>query len=152
MSNGIKPPATYSEWVVALDMLAAKTDDQAVLQALLQGTIEWQSGVAERFAKKLTDVINGRMNAATDKFQRDLNNARGQDGPVVQALLALRKEMSFLSQAINLPAIPAPDREQYYQLVRKQADSMQTSLEDSAKKDRTGKMASLVRNHRVNAF
>jgi uncharacterized protein YicC (UPF0701 family) len=134
--KAIIPPRTYSEWVEALDL----------------GTIEWQSGVAERFAKKLTDTINTRMNAATDKFQKDLNNARGAEGQVIQALLSLRKEMQFLSQAINLPAIPEKDRGQYYQLVRAQADSMQSSLEDSAKKDRSGKMSSIVRNHKVNAF
>ena len=148
----IKPPRIYSEWVEVLDLLKAKTDDSAVLQALQQGTIEWQSGVAERFAKKLTDSINARMDAASDKFQRDLNYARGQENQIVQALLTLRKEMSFLSHAINLPAIPENDRTQYYQLVRKQADNMQSSLEDSAKKDRTGKMSSIVRNHKVNAF
>jgi uncharacterized protein YicC (UPF0701 family) len=152
IQHAVKPPVIYSEWVEALDMLKAKTDDDAVLQALQQGTIEWQSGVAERFAKKLTDAINARMNAATDKFQKNLNNARGHEGHIVQALLALRKEMCFLSQAINLPAIPEKDRTQYHQLVLKQADNMQSSLEDSAKKDRTGKMASIVRNHKVNAF
>jgi len=148
----MQAPSIYSEWVEALDMLKAKTDDDTVLRALRGGTIEWQSGVAERFAKKLTDAINARMNAATDKFQRDMNNARGHEGHIVQALLALRKEMSFLSQAINLPAIPEKDRSQYYKLVLKQADNIQTSLEDSAKKDRTGKMSSIVRNHKVNNF
>ena len=150
--EAIKPPQIYSEWVEVFDMLKAKTDDASVLQALQEGTVEWQSGVAERFAKKLTDSINARMNEAADKFQKSMNNARGQEGPTVQALLALRKEMNFLSQAINLPAIPEKDRAQYHDLVRKQADSMQSSLEDSAKKDRTGKMASIVRNHKVNAF
>jgi len=150
--NAINSPNTYSEWVETFDILKAKTDDDAVLQALHGGTIEWQSGVAERFARKLTDTINARMNAATDKFQRDMNNARGHEGHIVQALITLRKEMSFLSQAINLPAIPEKDRSQYYQLVLKQADKMQTSLEDSAKKDRSGKMASIVRNHKVNNF
>jgi len=152
IQEAIKPPKIYSEWVEALDMLKARTDDAAVLQALQQGTIEWQSGVAERFAKKLTDTINARMNAASDKFQRDLYNARGHEGHIVQALLALRKEMKFISQAINLGAIPEKDRAQYYQLVLKQADNMQASLEDSAKMDRTGKMASIVRNHKVNVF
>jgi hypothetical protein len=148
----IKAPHTYAEWVEILDALKAKTDDSAVLIALQQGTIEWQAGVAERFAKKLTDVINARMNAAADKFQRDMSNARGQEGAIVQALLALRKEMGFLAKAINLPAIPEADRTQYHALVRKQADSMQASLEDSAKTDRTGKMASIVRNNKVNSI
>lgn len=152
IATAIAPPHTYSEWVAILDMLKAKSDDEAVLEAMLQGTIEWQSGVAERFAKKLVDVINFRMNSASDKFQKEMGRAYGQERAIVQALLALRKEMCFLSKAINLPAIPEKDRNQYHQLVISQANSMQSSLEDSAKKDRTGKLASIVRNNRVNAF
>ena len=152
IATAIAPPHTYSEWVAVLDMLKAKSDDEAVLEAMLQGAIEWQSGVAERFAKKLVDVINFRMNSASDKFQKEMGRAYGQERAIVQALLALRKEMCFLSKAINLPAIPEKDRNQYHQLVISQANSMQSSLEDSAKKDRTGKLASIVRNNRVNAF
>lgn len=152
IATAIAPPHIYSEWVAVLDMLKAKSDDEAVLEAMLQGTIEWQSGVAERFAKKLVDVINFRMNSASDKFQKEMGRAYGQERAIVQALLALRKEMCFLSKAINLPAIPEKDRNQYHQLVISQANSMQSSLEDSAKKDRTGKLASIVRNNRVNAF
>lgn len=151
-TTAIAPPHTYSEWVNTLDMLKAKVDDEAVLEAMLQGTIEWQSGVAERFAKKLVDVINYRMNSASDKFQKEMSRSYGQERAIVQALLALRKEMCFLAKAINLPAIPEKDRQQYHQLVISQANSMQNSLEDSAKKDRTGKLASIVRNNRVNAF
>ncbi|MCL2664470.1 MAG: hypothetical protein FWE82_02555 [Defluviitaleaceae bacterium] len=147
----MNPPKTYAEWVTAFDALKSRTDDAAVLQAIKKGSIEWQSGVAERFVKKLTDTINSRMNAANERFQRDMNNARGQEGPIVQALLALRKEMIFLTDAINLPAIPEKDRDQYVRLVRSQADGMQRSLEDSAKKDRSGKMSSIVRNHKINA-
>lgn len=152
LATAIAPPNTYSEWVSVLDMLKNKTDDEAVLEAMLKGTLEWQSGVAERFAKKLVDTINFRMNSATDKFQKEMGRSNGQERAIVQALLALRKEMCFLSKAINLPAIPEKDREQYHQLVISQANSMQSSLEDSAKKDRTGKMSSIVRNNRVNAF
>ncbi len=152
MAATIAPPRTYADWVAVLDILQDKTDDQAVLDAMLQGTLEWQTGVAERFAKKLVDVINFRMNAASDKFQKEMGRAGGQERAIVQALLALRKEMSFLAKAINLPAIPEKDRGQYHQLVIDQANTMQSSLEDSAKRDRTGRLASIVRNNRVNAF
>lgn len=152
LSTTITPPKVYAEWVAVLDMLKAKTDDEAVLTAMQQGTIEWQSGVAERFATRLIDVINFRMDSASDKFQKEMGRAYGQERAIVQALLALRKEMCFLSKAINLPAIPQKDRQHYYQLVIDQANSMQTSLEDSAKKDRSGKLASIVRNHKINAF
>jgi len=146
------PPRIYAEWVSVLDQLKAKTDDESVLLLMQRGSIEWQSGVAERFAKKLVDTINARMNVASDKFQRDMRNARGHEGMIVQALLSLRKEMKFLLQAIDLPAIPEKDRAQYCQLVRDQANSMQSSLEDSAKNDRSGKLSSLVRNNKVNAI
>lgn len=152
ITNDIAPPKTYSEWVAVLDMLKAKSDDEAVLSAMQTGTIEWQSGVAERFAKKLIDVINYRMNSATDRFQKEMSRSNGQERAIVQALLVLRKELCFLSKAINLPAIPEKDRQQYYQLIISQANSVQSSLEDSAKKDRSGKLASIVRNNRVNAF
>ena len=108
--------------------------------------------MAERFAKKLVDTINARMNAATDKFQKSMSRSGGQEGAIVQALLALRKELSFLVKAIDLPVIPEKDRAQYCNLVREQADQIQTSLEDSAKKDRSGKLSSIVRNHKVNVF
>lgn len=152
LTTAIVPPKTYSDWVAILDMLKTKSDDENVLSAMQRGTIEWQSGVAERFSKKLIDVINYRMNAATDKFQKEMTRSNGQERAIVQALLALRKELCFLSKAINLSAIPEKDRQRYYQLVISQANSMQSSLEDSAKKDRSGKLASIVRNNRVNAF
>ena len=71
---------------------------------------------------------------------------------IVQALLALRKEMCFLSKVMDISAIPEKERQHYYQLVLDQADCMQRSLEESAQKDRSGKLASIVRNNKVNAF
>lgn len=148
----ITPPHTYAAWVAVLDMLKDKKNDEEVLKAMQQGSLEWQSGIAERFSRKLIDTINYRMNSATDKFQRDLNRAYGQERVIVQSLLALRKEFSFLSKAINLNVIPEKERHHYYQLVIDQANSIQKSLEDSAKQDRSGKLSSIIRNNRVNAL
>lgn len=146
------PPRAYAEWVTLLDLLKNKTDDDAVLQALRQGTLEWQTGVAERFVKKLVDTVNSRLNDATDRFQKEMGRSRGEERAIIQALLSLRRELAFLSNAINLPALPEKDRATYRGLVLEQADKIQKSLEDSAKNDRSGKLASIVRNHRVNGF
>lgn len=148
----IPAPHTYSEWVNILDIFKAKSNDSEVLTAMKNGTVEWQSGVAERFSKRLIDSVNYRMNAASDKFQKEMSRAYGSEGAIVQALLALRKELSFLVQAINLPALPEKNRQQYIRLVLDQADNVQKALEDSAKKDRSGKLSSIVRNHKVNSF
>lgn len=148
----ITTPHTYSEWVTVLTVLKNKTDDEEVIKKMKAGTVEWQSGVAERFLKRLIDAVNTRMNAASDKFQIDLSRAHGQEGAIVQAILALRKEMAFLAEAINLPALPDKERQYYLNLVLEQANNMQKSLEDSAKHDRSGKLSSIVRNHKVNTF
>lgn len=148
----ISPPETYSEWIAILNMLKMRTDDEAVLAAMQRGSLDWQAGVAERFAKKLIDVINFRMNSASDRFQKEIFRACGRERVVVQALLALRREMCFLSKAINLPVIPEKDRQQYYQLVVSHANDVQNSLEETAKKDRTGKLTSIVKNNRVNVL
>lgn len=148
----ISAPHTYSEWVAVLTTFKNKTNDDAVISAMKSGTVEWQSGVAERFSKKLIDAVNFRMNTASDKFQKEMSRARGQEGAIVQAIIALRKEMSFLAQAIDLPALPERERQHYVNLVIEQANNMQKSLEDSAKNDRSGKLSSIIRNHRVNAI
>lgn len=148
----IAVPHTYSDWVKVLDSLRNRENDADVLAAMRAGSLEWQSGVADRFSKRLVDAVNERMNKASDKFQRDLSNSRGSEGAIVQALLSLRKEMAFLAKAVDIPALPENYRKQYVQLIIDQANSMQKSLEDSAKSDRSGKMSSLVRNHKVNSL
>ena len=148
----MKAPESYAEWADVLDALASRRNDAEVLSAMQAGTIPWQSGVAERFARRLIDTVNGRMNAATDQFQKSMSRSRGQESLIVQAVLSLRKELQFLARVMDIPVIPEKDRRQYVQMVRNQADQMQKSLEDSARTDRTGKLGSIVRNHRVNAF
>ncbi len=148
----ISPPHIYADWAKALDMLQAREDDSGVLAAMRQGSLEWQSGVADRFSRRLVDALNARMNNASDRFQLELSRSRGTESVIVQALLGLRREMNFLTQVVDIPALPEAYRRQYAQLIRDQADKMQSSLEDSARQDRTGKMSSIIRNHKVNVF
>lgn len=149
----IPAPHTYAAWAATIDLFRNKTDDADVLDAMRQGTLEWQAGVAERFVRRLTDAVTFRMNAAIDKFQKDYSRSRGQETAVVQALLTLRRELSFLARALDLPALPERERAQCRELVHSTADDIQKSLEDSAhKSDRSGRLESLVRSNRVNAL
>ena len=151
MSN-VVTPHTYAEWVIVLSALKSKSDDERVIAAMYNGTLSWQSGVAERFSDKLFDAVNYRLNEATDKFQLEIGRAGGQEHILVAAILALRKELKFLLKCMNLPVIPEKDRSAYCNLVYEQADRIQKSLEDSAKRDRSGKLASIIRNNKVTAF
>ena len=148
----IKAPHTYAEWVEVLTLLKNKSDDKEVLKAMKSGSLEWQSGVAERFSGKLIQAVNTRMDAAVKQFQTALSRAGGQGGDVERAILALRKEMAFLLQAVDLGVIPEDIRKEYIRMVREQADGMQKSLQESAKADKTGRLASIIRNHKVNSI
>lgn len=148
----ITPPQTYAQWASVLDLFKNKSDDESVVDAMKKGNIQWQSGVAERFSQRLVDAVNFRLNNAIDRFQKELNRSSGQEREIVRAILALRKEVGFLANAIDLPVIPESDRARYRQLVIDQANKIQQSLEDSAKSDRTGKLASIIRNNKVNSI
>lgn len=152
MALNLKEPHTYYEWVAVLDAVKNKTDDEEAVELLQKGTLEWQSGVAERFTQKLVETINHRLNLAIDKFQRDMKRSGNQERPVVQALLALKREFMFVYKFANIPAIPEKERNSYCNLIKEQADKVQESLEDSAKFDRSGKLQSMVRNHKINCF
>ena len=152
MPSELRIPQTYAEWMPLIEILKNKADDDNVLIVMKKGTLVWQSGIAERFSKKLIDAVNFRMNAATDRFQKEMLRSHGEERAIVRALLALRKELGFLSEAVALPVIPEKDREQYRRLVIDQASSIQRSLEDSAKSDRTGKLSSIIRRNRVDSI
>ena len=144
-------PQNYSDWVKILELLKNKSDDVEVLNVMKAGKIEWQSGVAERFLKRLTDSVNFRLNNATDKFQKEISRS-GSESNIVQSVINLRKELIFLFQAVDLSAIPEKQRAQLVSMILAQADKIQNSLEESAKKDRSGKLSSIIRNNKVNSF
>lgn len=148
----VKPPETYAEWTEILSMLKDGTNDEAVAEAMHKGNLEWQPGVAERFSEKLVSTINFRINSATEKFQKNSSRASGRESAFIQCLLSLRKEMFFLYNTIDLPAIPEEYRQQYCEIVEVQANRIQSSLEDSAKADRSGKLGSIIKKHRINIF
>lgn len=148
----MKAPETYAEWNMMLKSLREGGVREDILQALSAGKLEWQDGVAQRLAQQLSDTINAVINKANDSFSRQMQQPNGGEGAAVQGLLYLRRELGFARKLASLPALPEDVRRGYQKLVQEQADKMQQSIEESARKiDRSGKLASIVRNHRVNA-
>lgn len=146
----IQAPSTYAEWVVVLKKLKEKENDKEVLEAMKKGQLVWQPGVAQRFTQKLLEAIKARMNAAVDKFSLEIGRSNNQEGPVVQCLIALRREMQFLLDVVDLPCIPDDRKKDIRDAVIQQVNTMQNSIEDSARGDRSGRTLSIVRNHKIN--
>lgn len=145
------PPKTYADWIALLALLKERGHDEEVLAAMREGSLSWQSGVAERFTAQLMNAVEVRLGAASDVFSRSMQHAR-EERETVAALLSLRRTLSFLLRAVDLPALPQEQREALRKMVAEHAERMQESLLDSARSDRTGRMMCIVRSHCVNRF
>ena len=141
-----KAPKIYADWVKVFELLKSCEDDENVLNLMQEGTIVWQSGVAERFLKRLVDTINFRLDRATDNFQK----ARQTDeNEIIQSLMQLRKELQFILKTVDLNAIPVKEKKELRNMIINQSNSIQESLEKSAESDRTGKLSSIIKNNKV---
>lgn len=141
-----KAPKIYADWVKVFELLKSCEDDENVLNLMQEGTIVWQSGVAERFLKRLVDTINFRLDRATDNFQK----ARQTDeNEIIQSLMQLRKELQFILKTVDLNAIPVKEKKELRNMIINQSNSMQESLEKSAESDRTSKLSSIIKNNKV---
>ena len=141
-----KAPKIYADWVKVFELLKSCEDDENVLTLMQEGTIVWQSGVAERFLKRLVDTINFRLDRATDNFQK----ARQTDeNEIIQSLMQLRRELQFILKTVDLNAIPVKEKTELRNMIINQSNSIQESLEKSAESDRSGKLSSIIKNNKV---
>ena len=141
-----KAPKIYADWVKVFELLKSCEDDENILALMQEGIVVWQSGVAERFLKRLVDTVNFRLNRATDNFQK----ARQTDeNEIIQSLMQLRRELQFILKTVDLNAIPVKEKTELSNMIINQSNSMQESLEKSAESDRTGKLSSIIKNNKV---
>ncbi len=141
-----RAPKIYMEWIKIFDVLKTAEDDEQVLALMQEGEIVWQSGVAERFLRKLVDTVNFRLNKAIDSFQK---SRQSDENEIVQSLMQLRRELQFMLKVVDINAIPVKEKTELRNMIINQSNSIQESLEKSAESDRTGKLSSIIKNNKV---
>ena len=141
-----KAPKIYADWIKVFNVLKSGEDDETILPLIQEGEIVWQSGVAERFLKKLVDTINFRLNKATDAFQR---SHQTDENEIVQSLMQLRRELQFMLKVVDINAIPVKEKTELRNMIINQSNSIQESLEKSSESDRSGKLSSIIKNNKV---
>ena len=141
-----KAPKIYADWIKVFDILKSGEDDEAILPLMQEGEIVWQSGVAERFLRKLVDTVNFRLNKAIDSFQK---SRQSDENEIVQSLMQLRRELQFMLRVVDINAIPVKEKTELRNMIINQSNSIQESLEKSAESDRTGKLSSIIKNNKV---
>ncbi|MBF1192340.1 MAG: hypothetical protein HXM09_05745 [Fusobacterium periodonticum] len=142
-----KAPKIYADWIKVLDVLKSAEDDENALALMEKGEIVWQSGVAERFLNKIVAAMNFRLKRAIDNFQKSY---RGDENETIKAIMQLRKELQFLLKVVSIKALPDKEKAERRNIIVAQSNSIQESLEKSSESDRSGKLASIVKNNRVN--
>ena len=141
-----KAPKIYADWIKVFNVLKSGEDDEAILPLIQEGEIVWQSGVAERFLRKLVNTINFRLNKATDAFQR---SHQTDENEIVQSLMQLRRELQFMLKVVDINAIPVKEKTELRNMIINQSNSIQESLEKSSESDRSGKLSSIIKNNKV---
>ena len=141
-----KAPKIYADWVKVFELLKSCEDDEKVLTLMQEGIIVWQSGVAERFLKRLVDTVNFRLNRATDNFQKAHQT---DENEIIQSLMQLRRELQFMLKVVDINAVPVKEKTELRNMIINQSNSIQESLEKSAESDRTGKLSSIIKNNKV---
>ena len=142
-----KAPKIYADWVKAFNIVKSAEDDEAILALMQEGEIVWQSGVAERFLKKIVDTVNFRLNRATDNFQK----SHGTDeNELIKSVMQLRKELQFTLKIVDIKALPVKEKMEIRNMIIAQSNAIQESLEKRAASDRSGKLASVLKNNKVN--
>lgn len=140
------PPRTYAEWSDCFDALENGLDDAAVIAAMSNGTLSWTSGVASLFAERVSSVFNFRLRRCADQMDRELRQGT-DEVTLVRALLNARRTLSGLFQIATISAFPSELSDHLSDELKKYATRAQQSLEDSAKQDRIGHYANLIRNN-----
>lgn len=144
-------PQTYAQWSDLLDRLTSGADDAAACADVHAGTLDWTAGVAQCFAERVDACFDTRLRRCADRLARDL--AGGSDETtLLRALLDTRRVLALLFQVSRAPAFPAQLKDHLQKQVRDYAQRTQTSLEDSARADRSGRIASLLRHNSLLRF
>lgn len=141
-----KAPKIYADWVKVFNILKSGEDDENILALMKEGIVVWQSGVAERFLKRLVEAVNFRLNKATDNFQK---SRQTDENEIIQSLMQLRRELQFILKVVDINTIPVKEKTELRNMIINQSNSIQESLEKSAESDRTGKLSSIIKNNKV---
>lgn len=141
-----KAPKIYADWVKVFNILKSGEDDENILALMQEGIVVWQSGVAERFLKRLVEAVNFRLNKATDNFQK---SRQTDENEIIQSLMQLRRELQFILKVVDINTIPVKEKTELRNMIINQSNSIQESLEKSAESDRSGKLSSIIKNNKV---
>jgi hypothetical protein len=147
----MKPPATYAEWSDCLDRLLGGLDDAGCASDIDAGTLDWSAGVAPKFAARIHETFDERLRRCGHRLSRGLAVSCDEAG-VLRALLDCRRTLTTLHAIAGARPFPTELRQHLQTLLRDFAARAMSSLESSARDDRTGRTQSLLQHNSLLRF
>jgi hypothetical protein len=146
-----RPPRTYAEWVTLLDRFRQGHDD--VLGPMRDGVIEWTPVVAERWSAQLSDAITVRLQQLSNRLQRALDRAGGDNFGVANSLLDARRSLASVQCLATLPCLDERVRLHLTGELTRWARETQDSLEKGAQRVRWdgGRLLKALRDNPLTA-
>jgi hypothetical protein len=143
------PPFTYLEWSAWLDAFVSGGCDEDLLALGKRSATAWTDGMAQLFAVRMFEAMSGRLNGIGLTLEARLKQVRAE-AELSLALVRARREFAALARFAALPVLQEPLRERLSQLVRSHLDARQKALDESARSDRSGRLARAVRANPLN--
>lgn len=143
---------SYAQWCEVFNKIEnweiGHTDSE-IINAIDNGTIDWVSGVAERFTNQLLTLINKRFTKLETFYNARIKTCYDQFN-LSNLLILFRKELVFLKHLANIPAIPESVSKQIVKEIKDYAENGQKSLLESAKKDLSGSLKQIILDIKIN--
>lgn len=144
----MNPPSYYSEWIQLFYQLKELgQEDEKIISALEKGRLEWTPGVADKIVNCAYDVIEFKLKHATRLFQQELDHSRGEEAAIISAIINARYRFDLLYRLCGLSIFPEEIKESLINVVSKYVGDSQEALLESARHDRTGQLAYMIRHN-----
>ena len=147
----VQVPHTYSEWCDCLGYLKDSQYDKDIKVLMSKGSLSWTSGVAERFSERLALVFNMRLQECAQRLDRNISYSNDESG-LITGLLSARRTLSFLHEIATLECFPELLQKHLTTELEHYAKRTQSSLENSASRDRTGRLLSIIKHNSILNF
>lgn len=150
-SKSIASPNTYKEWSDILELLEAGKDDDAVAFAIAGGKADFGSGSMERLGARWTQTFDTRLVRISNELNRALQGARDEIW-MGRALLDARRKLLFLLHVATLTVVHPTISRHLVTMLDSFAAQADSSLQESAKTDRSGRTAQIMRHNALAPF
>lgn len=145
-------PGSYSQWVDVLDCFEKGEQDEEVLRRMEWGSIGWTTGVTEKLAARMFEVLEIRLKRISKQMNEEFGRQTYSEASIIGAMLNARNRFALLGRFVSLPALSVELGEILSNTLQEYVKDTQTALENSAKNDHTGQLLLQIKHNSLIRF